>query len=52
MNSDFKLLSRIIANGLRQWLKDLLHPSQNCGVYGNNILGALAAIGRPSNMPN
>jgi hypothetical protein len=44
MKSDFKLLSKIIANILRPWLNDLLHPSQYCGVLGNNILGALAAI--------
>ena len=44
MNSDFKLLSRIIANRLRPLLNDLLHPSQHCRVHHNNILGAIAAI--------
>jgi hypothetical protein len=44
MNADLKLLSRIIANRLRPWLNDLLHPSQYCGVHSNNILGALVAI--------
>ena len=33
MNSDFKLLSRIIANRLRPWLHDLLHAIQNTVAY-------------------
>jgi hypothetical protein len=44
MKTDFKFLSIIIANRLRPWLNDLLHPSQYCGVHGNNILGALAPL--------
>jgi hypothetical protein len=43
MNTDLKLLSRIFANRLRPWLTDL-HPSQHCGIEGNNILRAVAAI--------
>jgi hypothetical protein len=42
MNSDIKLLTRILANRLRPWLNDILHPSQHCGVR-DNILGAVAA---------
>jgi hypothetical protein len=44
MNADLKLLSLILANRLRPWLNDLLHPRQHCGIQGNNILGAVAAI--------
>jgi hypothetical protein len=44
MNTDLKLLLRILANRLRAWLTDLLHPSQHCGIQDNNILGAIAAI--------
>jgi hypothetical protein len=44
MNSDTKLLSRIIAHCLRPWLNEVLHPSQHCGVRDNNILEAVAAI--------
>jgi len=44
MSADYKLLSRIIANRLRPWINDLLHPSQHFGVHDNNILGALSAI--------
>jgi hypothetical protein len=40
----FKTLSRILANTLKKWTKDLLHPSQHCGIADNNIFGALAAI--------
>jgi hypothetical protein len=43
-NADLKLLSRIIANRLRPWLNDLLHPSQYCGVHGNNIIGTLTTL--------
>jgi hypothetical protein len=44
LNTDMKLLSRIIAKRLRPWLDDTLHPSQHCGVGENNIFGAVAAI--------
>ena len=43
LNADFKLLARIIANRIRPWINDLLHPSQHCGVQDNNILGAISA---------
>jgi hypothetical protein len=43
-NTNLKLLSRILANRLRPWLTDLLHPSQHCAIQGINILGAVAAI--------
>jgi hypothetical protein len=44
LNTDQKLLSRIIANRQRAWLDDTLHPSQHCVVRGKNILDAVAAI--------
>ena len=44
MNADYKLLTRIIANRLRPLMTDLLQPSQHCGVPGNTILGAVAAV--------
>ena len=44
LNADFKLLARIIANRIRLWINDLLHPSQHCGVQDNNILVAISAI--------
>ena len=44
LNADFKLLSRIIANRLKRWTKEIIHPSQHCGTLDTNIFGALAAI--------
>jgi hypothetical protein len=44
LNADFKLLSRVLANRLKKWTKDLSHSNQHCGVADNNIFGALAAI--------
>ena len=37
-------MARIIANRLRPWLVDLLQPSQHCGVQGNTVLDAIAAV--------
>jgi hypothetical protein len=44
LNSDYKILARILANRIRPWIKDILHPSQHCGVGDNNILTALSAL--------
>jgi len=44
LNTDFKLLGRIIANRIRPWINDLLHPSQHCGIQDNNILGGISTI--------
>jgi hypothetical protein len=44
LTADFKLLARIVANRIRPWINDFLHPSQHCGVQDNNILGAISAI--------
>ena len=44
LNTDFKLLARIIANRIRPWISDLMHPSQHCGVQDNTIFGAISAI--------
>ena len=44
LNEDFKFLARIIANRIRPWINDLLHPSQHCGIQDNNILGGISTI--------
>jgi hypothetical protein len=44
LNADFKLLSCVIANRMRQWINVLLHPSQYCGAHDNNIYGAITTI--------
>ena len=32
MNTDYKILTRIVANRLRTCLPSIIHPSQHCGV--------------------
>jgi len=44
LNTDFKLLTRIIANRLRPWMQDLLQSSQHCGLMGNSVFKAIATI--------
>ena len=44
LNAEFKLLSRKLASTLKKCTKVLLHSSQHCGIFDNNIYGALAAI--------
>jgi hypothetical protein len=44
LNTDYKLLTRIIANRLRPWLTELLHPAQHCCLPGTTVFEALATI--------
>jgi hypothetical protein len=44
LNTDYKILARIVANRIRPTLEDLLHPSQFCGRPGNTIFEALASL--------
>jgi hypothetical protein len=44
LNTDYKLLTRIIANRLRPWMQDLLQSSQHCGIMGNSVFDAIATI--------
>ena len=44
LNSDVKLLARVMVNRIKPLLHDILHPGQHCGVRENTILGAVAAI--------
>ena len=44
LNADFKLLSRILANRLNKWNKDLLHSSEHFGIADKNTFGTLASI--------
>jgi len=44
LNTDFKLVTRIIANRLRPWMQDLLHSSQHCGLMGNSVFEAITTI--------
>jgi len=44
MNTDYKILTRIIAERLKPILSTLLHQNQYCGIGGNSVFGAVAAI--------
>jgi hypothetical protein len=44
LNTEYKILARIIANRLRTILEELLHPSQHCGVASRGIFEAVATI--------
>ena len=44
LNTDYKIVAKIIANRLRPLLSELLHPSQCCGVTGNIIFDAVATV--------
>jgi hypothetical protein len=44
LNGDIKLLARIIANRLCPWLAEILQQSQHCGLQGNTVLEAVAAV--------
>jgi hypothetical protein len=37
LNTDYKLLTRIIANRLRIWMRDILHPAQHCGLSETSL---------------
>jgi len=44
MNTDYKIMTRIIAERLKPILSTLLHPSQYCGIGANSMFHAVAAI--------
>jgi len=44
LNTDYKILARIIANRLRSCITEILHPNQYCGLQGHSAFDAVAAI--------
>jgi hypothetical protein len=44
LNTDYKILARIVANRIRPTLEELLHPSQFCDRPENTIFEALASV--------
>jgi hypothetical protein len=44
LNTDFKLLARIISNRIHPWATTILHPSQYCGLQDHNIFEAVAGV--------
>jgi hypothetical protein len=43
LNSDIRIFAHVLANRMRPWMRDMIHPSQYGGV-GDTILDALAVI--------
>jgi len=44
LNSDYKIMDRIIAYRLRPMIEELLRQSQYCGVPGRTIFEAMATV--------
>jgi len=44
LKTDYKLLTRIIANRLRPWMKDIPHHNQYCGRIGQTIFDTIATV--------
>ena len=44
LNTDYKIMARIIAYRLRPVMEELLHPSQFCGVPGRTIFEAIVTV--------
>jgi hypothetical protein len=44
LNTDYKILARVIAQRMRPWLPYLLSHDQHCGLTGTTIYDALATI--------
>ena len=41
LDTDYKILTRLLANRLRQSLPEIVHPGQHCGVPERNIFDAI-----------
>jgi hypothetical protein len=44
LNTDYKIIARLITARVRPILAELLHPNQYCGVPGNTIFDAVATV--------
>jgi hypothetical protein len=44
LNTDYRLLTRVIAQRLGPWMGDLLYANQYCGKRGQTIFDAVAAV--------
>ena len=44
LNTDYKIMVRVIVNRLRPMMEVILHPSQYCGVPGRTIFEAMATV--------
>jgi hypothetical protein len=44
LNTDYKILARVVASRLRPTLSEVLHRSQHCGLPGNAIFAVMANV--------
>jgi len=44
LNTDYKILARLLAARMRPVISKLLHPSQHCGMPENTIFDAVTAV--------
>ena len=44
LNSDYKTITRIIANRFRSYRPTIIHPSHYCGIKGRSIFEAVATV--------
>jgi len=44
MNTDYKIMTRILATRLKSHLPEILHQNQYCGVHKNTVFDAVAAV--------
>jgi len=44
LNSDYKILARVIANRLKPIIQEFISPQQCCGIQGTSIFEAVATI--------
>jgi len=44
LNSDYKILARVIANRLKPIIREFISPQQYCDIQGTSIFDAVAAI--------
>jgi hypothetical protein len=44
LNTNYKILARIITNRLNPTLSDMLHPSQQCGVPDNKVFDVVMSV--------
>jgi hypothetical protein len=44
LNTDYKILARIIANKLKTWVTDIILPSEHVGMAGTTIYDAISTV--------
>jgi len=44
LNSDYRILARVIANRLKPILPVIIHPNQHCGIQGSSVFEAVVTV--------